>query len=84
MPSARRHAWPALAGVTRERDGIAAHRLFPAMLEDRRGEKVATFGGRHRRRPGRRGELNQRVGDAEAVVDDHGWLPSERRELAWT
>ena len=27
-------------------------------------------------------DLNQRVGDPEVVVDERGWLPSERRELA--
>ena len=69
-----------LASAVRERDGIAARQIFPAMPEDSRQQKLAELERVIAAARAATEELAIHVGDAEAVADKHGWLPSERRE----
>lgn len=71
-----------LAGAVRERDGIAARELFPAMPEDTRQLRLAVLEKDVAATATAVHELAQHVGDAELVADERGWLPSERREYA--
>lgn len=71
-----------LADTTRERDEIAAHELFPAMPEDAREQKLAGLEQTIATAKANVRQLAERVGDMEAVADDYGRLPAERRELA--
>lgn len=66
-----------LGEVTRFRDGSR----FPAMDPKRRQEEIAKLDEsiEHRRREIER--LTLLVGDPEEIVDEHGWLPRERREF---
>jgi hypothetical protein len=67
---------------TEELDGLRERRRFPAMPEQRRREQIAQL---ERSVAAARSEvvrLQEAVGDVEAVVDERGWLPRERRELA--
>jgi hypothetical protein len=69
---------------TEELDDLRERRRFPAMPEQRRREQVAEL---ERSVAAVRSEvvrLQEAVGDVEAVVDERGWLPQERRELALT
>ena len=71
-----------LAGKTRERDQLASGELYPAMEDERRQEKLAKLDVDIKAAARTVDELTPVVGDAEAVWDEHGWLPSERRALA--
>jgi hypothetical protein len=71
-----------LAGKTRERDQLASGKLYPAMEDERRQEKLAKLDADIKAAARTVDELTAVVGDAEAVWDEHGWLPSERRALA--
>jgi hypothetical protein len=51
----------------------ADHERRPAELDKKIGHTSAVVR-----------ELSQQVGDVETVADKHGWLPSERRNLALT
>lgn len=69
--------------VPHERDELAGYRdgtLFPKMDGTRRREKIADL---EQSIADRRTEIDRLapiVGDPETVVDQNGWLPSERRE----
>jgi hypothetical protein len=69
---------------TEELHDLRERRRFPAMPEQRRREQIAEL---ERSVAAGRSEvvrLQEAVGDVEAVVDERGWLPQERRELALT
>jgi hypothetical protein len=69
---------------TEELHDLRERRRFPAMPEQRRHEQIAEL---ERSVAAVRSEavrLQEAVGDAEAVVDERGWLPKERRELSLT
>jgi hypothetical protein len=70
---------------TEELHDLRERRRFPAMPEQRRREQIAEL---ERSVAAARSEvvrLQEAVGDVEAVVvDEGGWLPQERRELALT
>jgi hypothetical protein len=72
----------ALAGAVQQRDGIAARGLFPAMPEDARQLRLSELDRAITEATAIVEELTHRVGESDAVADEHGWLPSERRELA--
>lgn len=63
-----------LAGL---RDGSR----FPAMLPDRRAEQIATLEHDIGATEGEIATLDATVGDPETVVDEHGRLPRDRREI---
>ncbi len=71
-----------LAGKTREREQLAGGKLYPAMEVERRHEELAKLDLYIKAVARTVDELSAVVGDAEAVWDEHGWLPSERRVLA--
>jgi hypothetical protein len=71
-----------LAGKSKERDQLASGELYPAMEDERRQEKLAKLDVDIKAAARSVDELALVVGDAEAVWDEHGWLPSERRALA--
>jgi hypothetical protein len=69
---------------TEELDDLRECRRFPAMPEQRRREQIAEL---ERSVAAARSEvvrLQEAVGDVEAVVNERGWLPQERREVALT
>jgi hypothetical protein len=68
-----------LAGKNKERDQLASGKLYPAMEDERRQEKLDVDIKAAARTVD---ELTLIVGDADAVWDENGWLPSERRALA--
>lgn len=68
----------------REHDGLVDRTLFPAMDDVRRAAKVEECAVQLLRYQAEVTTLRDRVGDPETVVDEHGWLPSERREFART
>lgn len=70
-----------LAGKTNERDQLASGKLYPAMEDERRQEELAKRDLYIKAVARTVDELTPIVGDAEAVWDEHGWLPSERRAL---
>ena len=71
-----------LAGKTRERDQLASGKLYPAMEDERRQEELAKLDLYIKAVARTVDELTRVVGDAEAVWDENGWLPSERRALS--
>ena len=73
-----------LARDTEERDGIAAGEWYPLMPEDDRQRRLAELDRKIGHTSAVVGELSQQAGDMETVADEHGWLPSERREAALT
>jgi hypothetical protein len=70
-----------LAGKSKERDQLASGKLYPAMEDERRQTKLAELDLEIKAAARTVDELTPVVGDAEAVWDEHGWLPSERRAL---
>lgn len=66
----------------REHDGLVDRTLFPAMDDVRRVAKVEECAVQLLRYQAEVATLRDRVGDPERVVDEHGGLPSERREFA--
>jgi hypothetical protein len=73
-----------LAMDTEERDGIAAGEWYPLMTEEERQRRLAELDRKIGHTSAVVGELSQQAGDVETVADEHGWLPSERRDLALT
>lgn len=71
-----------LTGKTRERDQVASRKLYPAMEDERRQAKLAELDVDIKVAARTVDQLTAVVGDVEAVWDEHGWLPSERRTLA--
>lgn len=65
-----------------ERTGLVSKVLFPGMDETRRAAQVAELDTEITEREMRVASLRDIVGDAEAVVDEHGYLPAERREMS--
>jgi hypothetical protein len=70
-----------LAYTTRKRDQLASRELYPAMEDERRQEKLAKLDVDIKAAARMVDELTLAVGDVEAVCDERGWLPSERRVL---
>jgi hypothetical protein len=68
----------------REHNGLVDRVLFPAMDDNRRAAKVAECSAQLQQYEAEVAKLRDRVGDPETVIDEHGWLPRERRELAHT
>ena len=68
--------------ATLERDQLVSRERAPAMDETRRAKAIAEEESRIERATTLTAELRDVVGDPETVVDRHGWLPSERRELS--
>jgi hypothetical protein len=68
-----------LASKVSERDEIAG--LYPAMPEARRQSMLAGLNAAITARQGEVQRLVSLVGDGEAVADENGWLPAERRDL---
>lgn len=64
----------------REHDGLVDRTRFPAMDDGRRATAIAECRSQLEKYETQVAQLRQRVGDPEAVVDEHGWLPRERRE----
>ncbi|MEZ0362325.1 hypothetical protein ACAG26_01280 [Mycobacterium sp. pUA109] len=69
-----------LGELARFRDGSA----FPLMDWKRRQEEITKLEESIEHRRGNIGRLATIVGNPEEVVDEHGWLPRERRELMLT
>jgi hypothetical protein len=70
------HALTELAGF---RDGTR----FPAMDPKRRATEIAELEQKVERLRAEIARLTPIVGDPEDVVDEHGWLPRDRREQTW-
>ena len=70
-----------LAAAGEERDGIASRQLYPAMPEDARQQHLADLDQTIADITTAVQDLAARAGDMEAVGDENGWLPSERREF---
>ncbi len=68
--------------ATLERDQLVSRERAPAMDETRRTKAIAAEESRIERATTLTAELRDLVGDPETVVDRHGWLPNERRELS--
>ncbi|WP_148043425.1 hypothetical protein [Flexivirga caeni] len=68
-----------LAELTAFRDGVR----YPAMPADRREDEIAKLVESVDRLQGEVDRLLPIVGDREDVVDDHGWLPRDRRDLTF-
>lgn len=64
-----------------ERAGLATGERFPAMAQSRRTEQIADLDRSIESVRAKQDRLRQRVGDPESVVDRHGNLPSDRREI---
>jgi len=73
-----------LAMDTEERDGIAAGEMYPLMPEEERQRRLAELDRKIGHTSVVVGGFSQQAGDMETVADEHGWLPSERRDLALT
>jgi hypothetical protein len=71
-----------LAGKTRERDQLASRELYPAMEDERRHAELAKLDLDIKAAARTVDQLTPVVGDPDAVWDEHGWFPSERRALA--
>jgi hypothetical protein len=69
---------------TEELHDLRERRRFPAMPEQRRREQITELEGWVAATRAEVVHLQELVGDVEAVVDQGGWLPQERRELALT
>ncbi len=65
-----------------DRTRLATKTAFPAMDDTRRAAQIAELDVEIDARQRRLGELRERVGDPEAVVDETGRLPADRRELS--
>lgn len=70
------HALTELAGL---RDGTK----FPAMDAKRRADKMGDLEKKVEWLRAELARLTPIVGDPEDVVDEHGWLPRDRREQTW-
>ena len=70
------HGLTELAGF---RDGTK----FPAMDPTRRASEIGELEQKVERLRAEVDRLTPIVGDPEDVVDDHGWLPRDRREQTW-
>ena len=70
------------AGGSKERGQVASGELYPVMEEKRRQEKLEKLDSVIMAAGRRVDELTLVVGDVEAVCDEEGWLPSERRVQA--
>jgi hypothetical protein len=66
----------------REHDELVNRTRFPAMDDARRADAVAECRRHLEEYEMQLPLLRERVGEPESVVDEHGRLPSERRELA--
>ncbi len=66
----------------REHDELVNRTRFPAMDDARRAAAVAECQGHLEKYETQLPLLRERVGEPESIVDEHGRLPSERRELA--
>lgn len=64
----------------REHDGLVERTRFPAMDDSRRPTAIAECRSQLEKYAALVAQLRERVGDPESVVDELGWLPSERRE----
>lgn len=71
-----------LAYVTLEHAELQDGSRFPRMEPGRRAEQVEDLTRRIAAVEERIAALRVQVGDPEAVVERHGWLPAERRELS--
>jgi hypothetical protein len=71
-----------LTGKTRKRDQLASRELYPAMEDERRRTELAKLVLDIKAAARAVDELTAVVGDVEAVWDERGWHPSERRALA--
>jgi small-conductance mechanosensitive channel len=63
-------------------DDLRERRRFPAMPEQPRRAQIAELQQSVAAARTAVVRLQEQVGDVETVVDQHGWLPQERRELA--
>jgi hypothetical protein len=73
-----------LAMDTEELDGMATGEWYPLMPEGDRQRRLAELNRNIGHTSALVDELSQQAGDVETVADEHGWLPSERRDLALT
>lgn len=73
-----------LHAAVQELDELGGGSRFPAMPESRRTDALKDQQGKIARYQERVEGLKGQVGDPETVMDVHGWLPSERRQLAVT
>ncbi len=71
----------ALAADLDERDGIASRQLYPAMPENARQQRLSELDRTIVGTVAAVQDLAGRVSDEEAVADERGWLPGERREF---
>jgi hypothetical protein len=71
-----------LTGKTREREQLAGRKLYPAMEDERRQTELVKLDLDIKAASRRMDELTPVVGDVDAMWDEHGWLPSERRALS--
>ena len=71
-----------LAAKVRERDEITSRDLFALMEDDRRSRHLAALGREIAAAQRAADELAVLAGDPEAVCDERGWLPAERREVS--
>lgn len=71
----------ALAADIDERIGIASRKLCPAMPENARQQRLSELDQTIADTAAAVQDLAGRVSDEEAVADENGWLPSERREF---
>lgn len=67
-----------IQGIRRQQ--LIDHTAFPAMDDLRRDKEVAECDAYLTQLLQAAAALTERVGDPETVVDNRGWLPSERRE----
>ncbi len=63
-----------------ELEGFRDDTKFPAMAPGKRQEEIGKLEGAIARRQVEIDRLSSIVGDPEEVIDEDGWLPSERRE----
>ena len=71
-----------LAALISERDQIISRELFPLMDDAARERRLADLKAEITARERAVGDLAVVVGDPEAVCDERGWLPAERREAS--
>jgi hypothetical protein len=72
-------AQASLADSEERLTGLRSHQLYPDMRARPRGELIIRASTSVEAYTREVANLGQRVGDPEAVVDERGWLPRERR-----
>lgn len=70
-----------LRHVTKEAEEVDTGQRLPLLAVDRRAAMLGELRGKIEKYQARVDQFKAQVGDPEMVMDSHGWLPAERRQI---